>query len=96
MAQTPVPTASWQAGGNLSNSSGFPADTQIAVSEKSVVVTARAVIAFYDKAGAPLQPPISTQSFFSSLNLWGRSASIHTMTPARSSIPIESGSGFAR
>jgi hypothetical protein len=69
MAQTPVPTASWQAGGNLSNSSGFPADTQIAVSEKSVVVTARAVIAFYDKAGAPLQPPIATQSFFSSLNL---------------------------
>ncbi len=53
MAQTPVPTASWQAGGNLSNFSGFPADTQIAVSEKSVVVTARAVIAFYDKAGAP-------------------------------------------
>jgi hypothetical protein len=69
MSQTPIPTTSWQASGDLSAYSGFPSDTQISVSTSHVVVTVRAVIAFYDKIGQLLQPPISTNEFFKDLKL---------------------------
>jgi len=68
-AQTPEPDESWQATGELSRRSGIPADAQIAVSRTHVVVTIRAVVAFYDKNGLPLQPPIPLADFFQDLNL---------------------------
>jgi hypothetical protein len=69
LSQTPPVNASWQASGDLSASSGFPSDTQIAVSSTHILVTARAIIAFYDKGGIQLQPPLSTSSFFGGLKL---------------------------
>jgi hypothetical protein len=72
LIQTPPPTILPNynpASANLSNYSGYPADAQIAVSNTHLVVTARAVIAFYDKSGGLIRPPISTRSFFSILDL---------------------------
>lgn len=72
LIQTPTPTILPNYNpnsANLSNYSGYPADTQIAVSNTHVVVTARAVIAFYDKTGSLIQPPASTKNFFSILDL---------------------------
>src|SRR5215831_14641387 len=71
LLQTPPPTILPNYSPNsasLSKYSGYPADTQIAVSSTHVVVTARAVIAFYDKTGSLLQS-ISTRNFFAPLNL---------------------------
>ena len=69
LQQTPPPVASWQASGGLSALAGFPSDAQVAVSTTHAVVTARAVIAFYNKAGQPLRSPIGTEDFFGALNL---------------------------
>jgi hypothetical protein len=57
------------ASAQLSSYSGYPADPQIGVSTTHIVITARAVIAFYDKTGELLGSPISTPTFFSPLNL---------------------------
>ena len=57
--QTPPPIRDWEATGDLAVYSGYPADAQIAVSDTHVVVTARAVVAFYDKSGLLLQTSVS-------------------------------------
>jgi hypothetical protein len=73
LPQTPPPTLLPNyspSSAQLSNYSGYPADPQIAVSTTHVVVTARAVIAFYDKTGNLLNgSPKSTRIFFSALDL---------------------------
>ena len=88
LSQSPIPVASWPASGSgecvsLSNCAGFPADPQIAVSATHVVVTARAVIAFYDKAGQLLQPPLTCASFFSPLGLFNPPYNIDYFFDAR-------------
>ncbi len=64
--QSPAPTISWQATGLGGGVDGYPADPQIAVSTSHVVVTTRAYVGYYDKAGKELQA-LSTKSFFSGL-----------------------------
>jgi hypothetical protein len=63
LPQTPPPTLLPNyspSSAELSKYSGYPADTQIAVSSTHFVVTARAVIGFYDKTGNLLGSPRSS------------------------------------
>jgi hypothetical protein len=68
LEQTPQAAVSWQASGDLSAYAGFPGDPQISVSTTHVVVTARAVIAFYEKSGNLIRV-ITAADFFRGLNL---------------------------
>jgi hypothetical protein len=64
----PILATSWEASGGLSGG-GCASDSQIAVSTTHVVVTSRAVIAFYDKAGTLLHGPVYTGDFFKGLDV---------------------------
>ncbi len=67
-SQSPLASPSWRAAGVGQAAGGFPADPQIAVSSTHVVITARAIIGYYTKAGTKLQT-LSASSFFSPMNL---------------------------
>src|SRR5262249_45931498 len=49
LPQPPAPSVSTEATGNLSDFSGFPSDTNLAVSHTHVVVTARAAVGVYKR-----------------------------------------------
>ena len=67
LSGTPAPTKSWQA--TLSSKGGFPADAQIAVSSTHVIVSNRQQLRYYDKNGVAQGAAVSSNSFFSALNL---------------------------
>ncbi len=64
--QTPAPTQRWMA---QQSTDDYCADTQIAVSRSHVVVTTRTTIAFFDRAGTSVQPPLYVGDLFKNLNL---------------------------
>lgn len=61
---TPAPVTSWRADGNHPAVSGVSADPDIAVSKTRVLVTTRAGIAWYTKAGRLISGPTAASSFF--------------------------------
>ncbi len=67
-SQSPQASVSWKAAGVGRGVGAFPADPQIAVSSSHVVITARAVIGYYDRLGTNLQI-LSPNNFYSGLNL---------------------------
>jgi hypothetical protein len=62
---TPGPTVGWEAYGGL-NSGGEGSDAQLAVSSTHVVVTARAALAFYTRAGQKVYGVKDGRTFFTS------------------------------
>jgi hypothetical protein len=73
LPQSPSPLTSWKA---MDAMGGNAADPQIAVSTTHVVVTNRAVLAFYDKAGTSLKT-LNAKDFYSPLGL-----NVDTFVPA--------------
>lgn len=65
--QTPPPVTGWEATGPLARG-GWALDPQLSVSSTHVVVTARAVLGFYNKAGKQLKF-LSVKDFFEPTNL---------------------------
>jgi len=65
LPQTPAATTSWIA---LGPGGGFPSDAQIGVSHTHVIVSGRAWMGFYDKAGTQLAT-LSARSFYKPLGL---------------------------